>query len=110
MQTIHYEQMLTLIGRLDPRVDDLAQEITNVDDAMAEIVHALGTTAAAQTAGLFGENHLGPNMVDVQVRAENALHASRCAAQEWQRADLAMSAQAQAESVTGPTPTSPQAV
>lgn len=77
MQTIHYGRMLELIARLDPQVMDLAQPITDADDAMAEIVHALGTTAAAQTTGVFGQDHLGPHMADVQVRAENALYASR---------------------------------
>ena len=99
MADIDYGAVFELLDRLDPMVLDMPEDKVTVEDAVADLKIAFGTTACAGRTESAGAADLGPALMDVIVQCENVLAGTREAATHWQSGDREMAARAETQAV-----------
>ena len=99
MPTINYQAVFTFLDRVDPVVLDMPEDKVAVEDAVADLKLALGTTACAGRTESAGADDLGPALMDVIVQCENLAAGTREAATHWQSGDREMAVRAETEAV-----------
>ena len=99
MADIDYGAVFGLLDRLDPLVLDMPEDKTGVEDAVADLKVAFGTTACAGTTETAGTSDLGPALMDVIVQCENIVAGTREAATHWQSGDHTIAANAEKKAV-----------
>ena len=99
MADIDYGAVFELLDRLDPMVLDMPEDKVAVEDAVADLKLALGTTACAGRTESAGADDLGPALMDVIVQCENLAAGTREAATHWQSGDREMAVRAESQAV-----------
>lgn len=99
MADIDYGAVFGLLDRVDPVVLDMPEDKVAVEDAVADLKLAFGTTACAGRTESAGADDLGPALMDVIVQCENLAAGTREAATHWQSGDREMAARAETQAV-----------
>lgn len=99
MADIDYGAVFGLLDRVDPVVLDMPEDKVAVEDAVADLKLALGTTACAGRTESAGADDLGPALMDVIVQCENLAAGTREAATHWQSGDREMAVRAESQAV-----------
>lgn len=99
MADIDYGAVFGLLDRLDPMVLDMPEDKVSVEDAVADLKLAFGTTACAGRTESAGADNLGPALMDVIVQCENLAAGTREAATHWQSGDREMAVRAETQAV-----------
>lgn len=99
MADIDYGAVFGLLDRVDPVVLDMPEDKVAVEDAVADLKLAFGTTACAGRTESAGADDLGPALMDVIVQCENVAAGTREAATHWQSGDREMAARAETQAV-----------
>lgn len=99
MADIDYGAVFGLLDRLDPMVLDMPEDKVTVEDAVADLKLAFGTTTCAGLTESAGASDLGPALMDVIVQCENVVAGTREAATHWQSGDREMAVRAETQAV-----------
>lgn len=99
MADIDYGAVFGLLDRVDPVVLDMPEDKVAVEDAVADLKLAFGTTACAGRTESAGADDLGPALMDVIVQCENVAAGTREAATHWQSGDREMAVRAESQAV-----------
>lgn len=99
MADIDYGAVFGLLDRVDPVVLDMPEDKVAVEDAVADLKLAFGTTACAGRTESAGADDLGPALMDVIVQCENLAAGTREAATHWQSGDREMAVRAESQAV-----------
>ena len=99
MVDIDYAAVFALLNRMDPVVLDMPEDKVDVEDAVADLKVAFGTTDCAAVTESAGASDLGPALMDVIVQCENVVAGTREAATHWQSGDHTMAGRAEGQAV-----------